>query len=149
MKIAATSLLHDISLRYSSGGYDNSTENKDSYFALIPHIWKMRDIFGADEAKKLYYYENLEYIKIKGNQCYATLLKHPVNGVLALVSNLSTEPQSIELEFNLKKLDLTDRKLEAANALSGDILKISSDGKINLKLNSEEWIYIWLKPIKE
>jgi hypothetical protein len=109
----------------------------------------MRDIFGADEAKKLYYYENLEYIKIKGNQCYATLLKHPVNGVLALASNLSTEPQSMELEFNLKKLDLTDRKLEAANALSGDILKISSDGKINLKLNSEEWIYIWLKPIKE
>ncbi len=149
MKIAATSLLHDISLRYSSGGYDNSTENKDSYFALIPNIWKMRDIFGADEAKKLYYYENQEYIKIKGNQCYATLLKHPVNGVLALVSNLSTEPQSIELEFNLKTLDLIDRKLEAANALSGNILKMSSDGKINLKLNSEEWIYIWLKPVKK
>jgi hypothetical protein len=126
--------------------FDNNTGSVDPYFTLVPKLWKLRDDFGASEAEKLFYYENQDYVTVKGEQGYATLLKHPRNGTLALVSNLSRSNQELIVSFNLDRLGLSPAAIRAVDPLSGKDVPITSDGKVTLLLGSEEWKYLWLKP---
>ncbi len=146
MKIAATSLLHDISPRYSLQGFDNVTGKADPYFALLPELWKMRDRFGAQDAEKLFYWENAEYATVAGDQGYVTLLKHPRNGVLALVSNLSQGQQELTVKFDLAKLGLAEGKVRAWYPLTGKEATFAAGGEAKVPLESEEWAYLWLQP---
>ena len=146
MKVAATSLLHDISPRYSLQAFDNITGKPDPYFALMPKLWKLRDEFGANEAEKLYYYNNQDYVTVAGEQGHATLLKHPSNGTLALVSNLSREKQDLTVSFNLQSLGLRAGEVSVIDPLTGKDVPISAEGKVTLSLESEAWEYLWLKP---
>jgi len=44
----------------------------------------------SDEGvEKLFYWKNRDYVRVSPEKCYATLLKHPENGVLAFISNLT------------------------------------------------------------
>lgn len=149
MKIAATSLLHDISPRYSTNAFDNSTQSADSYFKLVPKLWKMRDEFGANEAEKLFYWRNEEYVAVANTGAYATLFKHPRNGTLALVSNLSREAQDVDVHFDLGKLGLSETTLRVFDPLTGQDLDLTTDGRLKLPLGSESWKYVWLKPSNE
>lgn len=146
MKVAATSLLHDISPRLSTNSFDNMSRETSTYYALVPELWRMRDRFGAQDAEKLYYWQNQDYVTVGPERCYATLLKHPENGVLALVSNLSRERQDVQVRFNLDTLGLAGRSLFASNALTGEPVTLSGDGSVVLPLESEQWVYVWLKP---
>jgi len=146
MKIAATSLLHDISPRYSTGGYDNATQSKNSYFELMPKIWRMRDAFGIEDAERLWYWENQNYVTVSGEQNHATLFKHPKNGVLAFVSNLSRNRDDVEVIFNWTELGWKPGELHPVNALTGEPLEMNPKGGLTIPLGSEEWIYVWLKP---
>ncbi|MFV0338400.1 MAG: glycoside hydrolase domain-containing protein [Chthoniobacterales bacterium] len=149
MKIAASSLLHDISPRYSTGGYDNSSQSTVSFISMIPDLWRMRDAFGAQDAERLFYWENQDYVKVSPEKAYVTLLKHPENGTLAFVSNLSTERREVLVDFQLEKLGLKEGEIQAVNALTGERIPISQDGELKLPLESEQWAYIWLKPLRK
>ena len=146
MKIAATTLLLDVSPRLSTGAYDNAAQSKDSYFVLIPDLWAMRDEFGADDAEKLFYYENEDYVSVSGEEAYATLLKHPSNGTLAVISNRSREAQEITVKFELDELGLEGEPLQVSNPLSEEVVEMDEEGQISVALGSEEWCYVWLKP---
>jgi len=146
MKVSATSLLHDISVRYSMPATDNITGRPDPYFSLVPKLWKMRDEFGVNEAEKLFYYNNQDYVTVAGELGYATLFKHPRNGTLALVSNLSREKQELTVSFNLQSLGLSAGEVRVTDPLTGKDVPISAEGEVTLPLGSEEWEYLWLKP---
>ena len=75
-------------------------------------------------------------------------MKHPTNGVLALVSNLRADAQTVTIQLNLDKLGLQGQELEVFNALNNDPLTMTPDGKISVNLGSEEWLYIWLRPAR-
>ncbi len=156
MKVAAISLLHDVSPRMSTSGGAIAVESQDeenakskssnNYYEIVPRLWKLRDEFGADQAEKLFYWNNKDYVTVSPDKCYATLLKHPQNGVLALVSNLAPEAQTVSVQFNLEKLGLRGKKLTVVNPLDGKTVEMSADGTLSLPLASVQWQYVWLRP---
>jgi len=152
MKVAAISLLHDVPVRpsmaFSSfGGRGGSKPNEMSdYFKVMTKLWKMRDQFGAKEAEKLFYWNNQDYVRVSPEKCYATLLKHPKNGVLAFISNLRRDKQGVTVEFSLDKLGLGGKKLDVFDALTNAPIVLSADARISVSLGSEEWTYVWLRP---
>lgn len=149
MNVAATGLLHDISPRISTNGYNTLTKRTDSYYSLVPEMWKLRDAFGIKEAEKLFYFENSDYVTLSPDKCHATLFKHPANGVLALVSNLSPEAQDVTVSFNLDMLGLSDRTFEVVDPLGMKEVKAGESGTVTVPLGSEEWVYVWLRPTSE
>ena len=123
-KLSATTLLYDIPIRPSTPGFALLKPRADrpkavagqrveeDIFDVMVKLWKMRDQFGAKEAQKLFYWNNQDYVRVSPENCYALLLKHPKNGVLAFISNLSKDAQTVTVQFNLDKLGLRGRKLD-------------------------------------
>ncbi len=137
-QVAATSLLHDVPVRVNTGD--------PPYLARIVKLWRVRDEFGADAAEKLFYWQNADYVQLSPEGCYALLLRHPTNGVLAFVSNLTPDAQSVTVHFSLDRLGLQGRPLKAFDALTDEPIALSADGSLTVPLGSEEWLYIWLRP---
>ena len=136
-QLCAISLLHDIPVR--------PRVQDTEYYDLMMKLFKMREQFGMKKAKKIFYWNNQDYIKVSPEKCYATLFEHPDNGVLAFISNLSRDAQNVNIRFKLAKLGLDNENLKVFNPLTQKAIKISSDGKVSVQLNSEDWIYIWLR----
>ena len=139
-KVSAITLLHDVPYRPSSSG------SKAWPTSLFPKLWKMREAFGAKEAEKLFYWENADYVQVQPDKCYATLFKHPGNGTLAFVSNLRRTGQMVSVNFNLDNLGLSGKKLEVINALTEEAVVMTPGGELSVPLESEDWIYVWLRP---
>ena len=151
MKVAATSLLHDIPARPNTAGLDQkdpASTAKMDYTRMIIKIWKMRDRFGAEDdgVEKLYYWNNREYVTVSPEKCHALLIKHPENGVLAFVSNLRPDARTVSVEFDLAKLALEGKPLKVFNALNDEPFAMTPGGKVSVPLGSEEWVYLWLRP---
>jgi len=75
------------------------------------------------------------------------LLKHPTNGVLAFISNLRPDTQTVTVQLNLDKLDLRGKKLDVFNALTEEPIAMTEDGKLSVPLGSEQWLYVWHRPV--
>ena len=144
--LLATSLLHDIPFRTNTR---NAPTGEENHSAIIFELWKLRDRFGAaaPEVEKLFYWENQDYVRVTPQKCYATLLKHPDNGVLALISNLKRNTQTVSVTFNLNKLGFHGQKIDAFDALTNEPVELSPRGNISVSLKSEDWIYIWIRSI--
>jgi len=137
-KVSAITLLHDVPVRAR-------TQDKE-WFGFMSRLWKLRDQFGAKEAQKLFYWNNQDYVRGSPELCYATLLKHRSNGVLALISNLRRDAQTVRVHFDLKRLGLRGQKFDGLNALTRESIDVTADGKLSVRLGSEEWLYVWLRP---
>lgn len=136
-QMAAISLLHDIPVR---------TRVQDTeYYDLMVKLFQLRSDFGIKQARKLFYWNNQDYVRVTPEKCYATLFQHPGNGVLAFVSNLTSEQQTVAVQLNLASLGLAAEPLQAIDPLTGHSLDISKDGKISLPLVSEDWMYLWIR----
>ena len=138
-QIAAISLLHDIPVRIRT----QDTE----YYDLMSKLWKVRAAFGVKAATKRFYWNNQEYVSASPEKSYVTLMQHPENGVLAFMSNLNRDARKVTAAFNLAKLGLQGKKLRVFNPLTGQAVEMSPDGKVTLPLESEDWAYIWLRPV--
>ena len=79
-------------------------------------------------------------------KCHATLLKHPQSGVLAFVSNLGRNAQTVSVVFDLERLGLSGQQFDVFNALTGEPMTLSADGTMSVSLESEDWVYVWLRP---
>ena len=137
-QVAATSLLHDIPVRVRV--------QDTAYFDIMSTLWKVRDRFGIKEAQKLFYWDNADYVQVHPDKCYATLFKHPSNGVLAFVSNLRRDAQAVNVRFNLDQLDLAGKNLDVIDVLSGEPITMTTDGQLTVPLESERGSYVWLQP---
>jgi hypothetical protein len=160
-RISATTLLLDVPAFPSVDGSEPVIDSLDRAGETIHHkfkgdtqvfslICRVRDEFGADEAERILYYEDVEkYVTIApaSKECYTTLFLHPSNGVLAFVTNRSIEKQHVDLAFDLEALGLANRELEARDTMYNRILPMEEGGKVLLDLDSERWTYLWLKPI--
>ena len=158
-KLSATTLLHDIPIRPSTPGLAllepragrvaevGGGQPAEDYFDLMVKLWTMRDQFGAKEAEKLFYWNNRDYVRVSPEKCYALLFKHPKNGVLAFISNLSKDAQTVTAQFNLDKLGLRGQKLDVFDPLTSEPVAMTPDGRMSVPLQSEDWIYVWLRPV--
>ena len=150
MKVAATSLLHDVPVRPNNTGLDQQlkegTLGQMSYTEVVLKLWKARDRFGAKGAERLFYWENQNYVRVSPEDCHATLLRHPRNGVLAFVSNRRSDAQTVTVQLDCEELGLHGQELDVFDALTDAPIAMGSDGKLSLPLDSEEWMYVWLRP---
>jgi len=157
-KLSATTLLYDIPIRPSTPGFALLKPRADrpkavagqrveeDIFDVMVKLWKMRDQFGAKEAQKLFYWNNQDYVRVSPENCYALLLKHPKNGVLAFISNLSKDAQTVTAQFDLDKLGLRGKKLDVFDPLTSEPVAMTAEGSVSVPLQSEDWIYVWLQP---
>ncbi len=167
-RVAAVSLLHDTPVRLNQGGRsledlagegltDGSLAGSSpaglervvedaEYFKLMTRLWKVRDEFGTKEARRLFYWENANEVSVAPKDAYTTIFHHPRNGVLALVSNLTADAAEVKLRFDLDALGLSG-PLEAFDPLSGKPYAVSERGEVAVPLASEDWLYLWLRPV--
>lgn len=73
---------------------------------LASCIWRLMDEFGRKEAEWLPYWRNAEYVSVSPAGAYASLYRHPRNGVLVVVSNLGANRALVRLRLDLKRLGL-------------------------------------------
>ena len=138
MEVSAISLLHDIPVRIR-------TQDK-GYLEMFGKLWKVREQLGAKQAEKLFYWNNQDYVRVSPEQCHSTLLRHPKNGVLAFITNLHRDAQTVAVQFDLEKLGLSVRELDTFNVLTDERVTVAPDGVLSLPLGSMEWAYVWLRP---
>jgi hypothetical protein len=159
-RISATTLLLDVPAFPSVDGSEPLIESLDQAGETIHHkfkgdtqifslIFRIRDEFGARDAKRILYYEGVEQYAViapTSKDCYATLFLHPTNGVLAFVCNRSIEEQRVHLTFGMGALGLDSRDVEVRDTMYNRTLPMEADGGVSLDLDSERWTYLWLKP---
>lgn len=113
----------------------------------MPKLWTVREQFRAEEAERLFYWNNQKYVQVSPEKCHALLMKHAENGVLAFTTNLRPDAQTVTVQLNLDKLGLRGKKLDVFNALAEEPIAVTEDGKLSVPIGSERWFYVWHRPV--
>lgn len=135
-QVWALSLLHDVPVRPAL-----SCDPDDLDFAST--IWKVMDQFGRKEAKWLPYWRNKEYVKTSSKETYASLYLHPQNGVLTVLSNLSTKPTKVTLSYHLGRLGLSGKNIIVTDGLTGNHHAMTNN-HLQLSLPPITFKLLWL-----
>ncbi len=128
------SLLHDVPTR----------AQRVPEWTLLSSIWRVREEFGCKQAQFLPYWSNKDLVQVGPDGCYASLYRHPRNGVLAVIANLNREEARAQATLSLDKLGLPP-VVSAHDALSLEPIEVA-DGVVTLQLPSQAWKLVWLKP---
>lgn len=132
-KCTALAVLHDVPVRADTL----------SDLDIQSQLWALHDRYLYKQAEWLPYWRNSGYVKVMPENCYASIYKHPQQGVLAYISNLSKQDGEVRLEFDLPKLG---RKEPAAaeDALTG--LKLTMQGNVlTIPLKSQDFAAVWIR----
>jgi hypothetical protein len=127
--------------------------------------------FGRNESVWLPYWKNASYLSItpltpeRHAETYASLYKHPTNGVLVVMANFTVErdangvviPQQlrggaypkaiaarVDIRLNRRKLGMPDA-VTAMDAISRKPLQIRN-GHLAISLRPMGWRAIWIRP---
>ena len=129
-------LLHDVPVR---------PFRRKSDFDLISSIWQMMDAFGRKEAEWLPYWRNARFVQASPDGVYVSLYRHPRNGILAVVANVSHRSTTADVRFHLSRLGLPQKNCAAGDALSARPVRVSA-GSTRCRLGPLGWKLIWIKP---
>jgi hypothetical protein len=138
LKASAYSLLLDVPTRAHNSAYLSYDDVK-----LESALWRLFDEFGRKDAEWIPYWRSAEYVTLAPKGVYASLYKHPKNGVLAVISNLSKDTATIHVQFHPEKLGLQPNP-NVLDALSRGPL-YSENGLVDLSLAHLGWQIVWLK----
>ena len=125
----AITLLHDVPIR---------PVKFDAEVPLASRLWQVMDEFGRNKAEWLPYWRNAEYVKTPSKSVKVSLYHHPDNGVLAVVSNLSSAKVSVDVRFDLARLGLSDGPPIVRDAMT-DLTLRATKGKITCRLGALDW----------
>jgi len=128
----AIALLHDVPVRCE----------KDSDFATIARIYRIRDEFGCDDAVFHGYWESDPPIRAVAEGGHASYWQHPTNGILVVVSNLSMGPRSVRLEVDRVRLGLGEG-MQAVDVRVGGALVVEA-GACTVQLAPQSWTLLRL-----
>ena len=128
-------LLHDVPVRASRMEPDQR---------LNTALWNVMDRFGRKQAEWLPYWSNDEYVKVSRRHVYASIYRHPKNGVVAVVANVSNRKVSASVRFHLQRLKLRPNGFASHDAMTGKSIDVP-DGKFNCNLGVLGWRLLWLK----
>ncbi|MBO3803026.1 MAG: hypothetical protein JTT11_04000, partial [Candidatus Brockarchaeota archaeon] len=131
----AITLLHNVLVRGNGPGPNLELESK---------LWRICDEFGMKEADWLPYWRNSEYVNISPKDAFASLYRHPKNGVLAIISNLGQNATTVRMRLNLDGLTLPS-DLVSRDALTGGAVPFENS-KIDLDLSPLGYKIIWIQP---
>jgi hypothetical protein len=121
----AFSLLHDVPVRPGDPGTE---------LRLMAGIWRAMDEFGRAGAEWLPYWRNGDLARTSPTGVHASLYRHPLRGLLVVLSNLGRDTATAELTLELARLGLPaagrdgPRVLVAVDAISGEPLPAEIHG---------------------
>lgn len=130
---AGLALLHDVPVRAES--------LRD--LELLSEIWRVREAFGCKESEFLPYWRNADLVQVSPADCYVSLWRHPQNGLLAVVANLSRQRATVRATLSLEELQLPP-VVSARNAHSQQQIAVER-GAITVDLASQAWRLVWLR----
>jgi hypothetical protein len=130
----AFTLLHDVLVRANGLGPHLELESK---------LWQLSDEFGRKEAEWWPYWRNHDTVTVTPEGALASLYRHPTNGVLAVVSNLSRQAADVSVRLDLARLGLQGAA-RARDTLEGYELSLA-EGDFSLSLKSLEWRLVWVQ----
>jgi len=130
----AITLLHDVPIR-PVGINEN--------LGLMSSLWQLRDRFETTKADWLPYFQNADYVKIEPGGCFASLYRHPQNGILVFLSNLSNQEMAVKARFDFERLGISGI-IRAVDGLSGYPIAMNDD-ILQIVLLKLGWKAVWLK----
>ena len=128
-------LLHDVPVRASRMEPDQQ---------LNTILWKIMDRFGRKQAQWLPYWRNDKFVQVSGRDVYVSMYRHPENGVLAVISNVSSKKVSADVRFNLRRLNLESGTLSVHDPMTDRGVK-AYDGEFKCRLGALGWRLLWIK----
>jgi hypothetical protein len=131
----AFTLLHDVLVRSWRIGPS---------LTLASALWRLSDEFRRKEAEWLPYWRNAEFVVAEPDGVYVSLYRHPLTGILVVVSNLGARETHAVVRLNKNRLRLENGIL-ACDALTGAAIPVAS-GVIELGLKSLGWRIIKVSP---
>ena len=137
----AITLLHDVPVRPAASD-DVSVSVTD--LGLASAIWKAMDRFGRKEAEWLPYWGNSDYVAVSPRDAYVSLYRHPNNGVLAVVSNLTSKRAAVNVKLNLRRLGLSGASLSVRDALRHRSVA-TLNGTVKCSLPGLGWKLLWIR----
>lgn len=127
-------LLHDVPVRPTK-------LNRE--IELASALWQLMDQFDRKGAEWLPYWDNKQYVSIRPARAYASLYRHPRNGVLAIVTNFGNKAAKVKVQLELRKLKLSG-SLKAVDSLTGRSVAVDCGG-LTLSLKPMDWKAIWIQ----
>ena len=129
----AVTLIHDVPVRpMNRPGLED--------LELASRIWRLMDDFGRGEAEFVPYWSNAEYVRADSAGIHVSLYRHPVNGVLAVVSNLSRERTAFGLTASWELLGLDRAAVSIVDGLERSPARLDGD------LDPFGWRLLWIRP---
>lgn len=129
----AVTLIHDVPVRpMSQVGLED--------LEVASRIWRIMDDFGRGEAEFVPYWSNVEYVRADSAGIHVSLYRHPANGVLAVVSNLSRERTAFALAVSWELLGLDPAAVSIVDGLERSPARLDGD------LNPFGWRLLWIRP---
>lgn len=130
----ALAIIHDVPVR---------SEN-DRDLAILSSIWRVREAFDCREAEFVGYWKNSAFVTATPTGARVSLWRHPKNGVLAAVSNLTRKDAKVRLTFNLRNLGLP-AKVAANDARTNTPCRVAGN-QITVDLKAQAWTLIRIRP---
>ena len=110
----------------------------------LAEIWRLHDRFGMKEATWHPYWSNGNIFKTSADHTRVSAYRHPRNGLLMLVSNLSAKPAEAKVQFDASRLNMAPPALTARDPISAapvDLLK----SQITIEMAPFSYRYVWVK----
>jgi hypothetical protein len=117
-QLLTISLLHNVLVR---------PHGAKRFLALIAAIWRLHDDFGMKEAAWYPYWSNGDIFRTNAESVKVSAYRHPRNGLLMLLSNLSAKPSRVQVRFDHRKLGLPADGLKACDAISDIAIDLEND----------------------
>ncbi|MBM3497626.1 MAG: hypothetical protein FJX74_03040 [Armatimonadetes bacterium] len=130
----AFTLLHDVLVRPNGLG---------PHLELASRLWRLSDEFGRREAEWLPYWRNADAVTVSPEGALASLYRHPGEGVLVVVSNLTLEAADVTVCLSAERLRLRC-EARARDGLNGADVALR-DHSFVIPLGSMEWRIVWVR----
>jgi len=128
------SLLHDVPVRPGM---------EADQLDLTASIWATMDAFDRRRAEWLPYWRNSAWAHVGPKGCHVSLYRHPRNGVLVVVANLSGRQARVTVNLELHNLGLRSAAT-AVDALNNTDVSLRH-GTAKLNLPNLGWRLIWIR----
>lgn len=125
----AVCLLHDVPVRPFLISPD---------LELLSSVWRVMDEFGRKKAAWTPYWRSSDAVNVTPRGVQVSYYRHPANGALLVVANLSQRTTSVGLRLNATRLGLGSRRVEAFDAVTKDAIEMRG-GRMTCKLPAFGW----------
>jgi hypothetical protein len=132
-QVLALTLLHHVLVRPNS-----------AHLPRISAIWRLHDRFGMRAATWYPYWSNGEIFQTNSPRIKVSAYRHPQNGLLMLVANLSASKMTARVRFDPKRLGLKAEGLAARDGISNDPIGLSGR-EVTVEMEPFSYRYVWVQ----